>query len=127
MPAFVSAALAGEPVTVHGDGEQTRDFTYVGSVCDVLTEAVRGRITSDRPGEPGLRRPLVAARAARRTLEAILGRPIERRHVDPRPGDVRDSQADQTNLRALFPAVVPVELDEGLRRTVEWFRSGEIV
>ena len=39
VPAFVAAALAGEPVTVHGDGEQTRDFTYVGSVCEVITDA----------------------------------------------------------------------------------------
>src|SRR5688572_21606592 len=125
VPAFVSAALADEPVTIHGDGEQTRDFTYIGSVCDVLVEPVRGRTTSDRPVNLafGSRSSLLDLVAA---LEAVLGRPIERRHVDPRPGDVRDSQADQTNLRALFGGVVPVALDEGLRRTVEWFRRGEI-
>jgi UDP-glucose 4-epimerase len=125
VPAFVSAALAGEAVTVHGDGGQTRDFTYIGSVCEVLAEAVRARTTSDRPvnlafgGRSSLLELLTV-------LEAMLGHPVERRHVDPRAGDVRDSQADQTNLRALFPAVVPVALDEGLRRTVAWFRTGAV-
>lgn len=125
VPAFVSAALAGEPVTVHGDGEQTRDFTYVGSVCEVITAAVVGRVSHDRPvnlafgGRSSLLEVL-------EILEGILGAPIERNHVDPRPGDVRDSQADQTRLRSLFPDVEPVPLEEGLRRTVEWFRTGVV-
>ncbi|MND01042.1 hypothetical protein D3C83_198720 [compost metagenome] len=56
-------------------------------------------------------------------LEEILGHPLEREHSDPRAGDVRDSQADQTRLRGLFPDLAPIELDDGLRRTVDWFRS----
>lgn len=123
VPAFVASALAGKPVTVHGDGRQTRDFTYVGSVCQVLAEAVTTGITSPRPVNLafGGRSSLLELLEA---LEAILGHPVERRHVAGRAGDVRDSQADQTNLRALFPTVVPVPLDEGLRRTVDWFRAG---
>ena len=125
VPAFVAAALAREPVTIHGDGGQTRDFTYIGSVCEVLTAAVQARVTSDRPVNLafGGRSSLLEVLDE---LEAILGVPVERQHVGPRPGDVRDSQADQTNLRALFPSIVPVELDEGLRRTVAWFRTGTV-
>lgn len=125
VPAFVAAALAGEPAVVHGDGGQTRDFTYVGTVCDVLATAVQDRIVSARPVNLafGSRSSLLDVLAR---LETILGEPIERTHVDPRAGDVRDSQADQSALRALFPAVVPVELDDGLQRTVEWFRTGAV-
>ena len=125
VPAFVSAALAEKPVTVHGDGEQTRDFTYVGSVCDVVAAAVRDQEVSDRPvnlafgGRSSLLQVLTL-------LESILGRPIERVHTAPRPGDVRDSQADQTSLRALFPSIDPVELYEGLHRTVAWFEEGTV-
>jgi UDP-glucose 4-epimerase len=125
VPAFVAAALAGEPAIVHGDGEQTRDFTYVGSVCAVLAAAVRGRTAHDRPvnlafgGRASLLELLTA-------LEGVLGQPIERRHVEPRAGDVRDSQADQARLRSLFPDIEPVALDEGLRRTVQWFRTGAV-
>jgi UDP-glucose 4-epimerase len=122
VPAFVAAALAGEPVTVHGDGSQTRDFTYVGTVCDVLTEAVVRRTTSPQPVNLafGGRSSLLELLGE---LEQVLGHPVERRHVGPRAGDVHDSQADQTNLRALFPTVDPVDLGEGLQRTVDWFRA----
>jgi UDP-glucose 4-epimerase len=125
VPAFVSAALAGEPVTVHGDGGQTRDFTYVGSVCDVIAAAVAGGVVHDAPvnlafgGRSSLLEVLVL-------LEGVLGHPIERVHTDPRAGDVRDSQADQTRLRSLFPDVEPVALEDGLRRTVDWFRTGNV-
>lgn len=122
IPAFVDAALAGRPVEVHGDGRQTRDFTFVDSVCQILTQAVVGRVHSDRPVNLafGGRVDLLTVLDI---LEGILGHPVERRHVDARPGDVRDSQADRTRLEALFPGVTPVPLEEGLRRTVDWFRS----
>lgn len=122
IPAFVSAAVSGRPLPVHGDGKQTRDFTYVGSVTGVITEAVRRRVTSTGPVNLafGSRRTLLDVITE---LEAILDRPLHAEHTAPRPGDVRDSQADQTRLRALFPDLEPVEFPEGLRATVEWFRS----
>jgi UDP-glucose 4-epimerase len=122
VPAFVSAALAGQPVTVHGDGGQTRDFTYVGSVCEVITAAVVGAVRHDRPVNLafGGRSSLLEVLDV---LEGIVGHPIERHHVATRAGDVRDSQADQARLRSLFPGVEPVALADGLQRTVDWFRS----
>jgi len=122
VPAFVSAALGGEPLPVHGDGGQTRDFTYVGSVVRVLVEAVRAG--AGAPGPVNLafggRSSLLEVIAA---LEAVLGTPLQRHHGPVRPGDVRDSQADQTLLRAMFPGIDPVPLEEGLRATVDWFRE----
>ena len=56
-------------------------------------------------------------------LEALLGRSLPRTHSEPRAGDVRDSQADQTRLHELFPDIEPVGLEEGLRATVEWFQG----
>jgi UDP-glucose 4-epimerase len=122
VPAFVDAALAGRPVEVHGDGRQTRDFTFVDTVCQILTQAVVGRVSCGRPVNLafGSRYSLLTVLD---TLEAILGRPVRRRHVEPRPGDVRDSQADRARLVDLFPEVTPVPLEDGLRRTVEWFLS----
>ena len=122
VPTFVDAALAGRPLPVHGDGRQTRDFTYVDSVCAVLCAAVVGRVGHPTPVNLafGGRASLLEVIAL---LEEILGHPLERDHSNPRPGDVRDSQADQTLLRALFPHLEPVELAEGLRRTVAWART----
>jgi UDP-glucose 4-epimerase len=122
VPAFVSAALAGRPVTVHGDGEQTRDFTYVGTVCQVIADAVQRRVTSEQPVNLafGTRTSLCSLLDL---LEEVIGRPVERHHVEQRAGDVRDSQADSSSLHSLFPDVVGVPLSIGLKNTVDWFSS----
>jgi len=124
VPAFVAAALAGDPLPVHGDGTQSRDFTYVGTVCEVLATASLRGVTHDGPVNLayGGRHTLLDVIAE---LEAILGRPLERDHQPTRAGDVPHSQADSTLLGSLFPEVVPVGLTEGLRATVDWFRSVE--
>ena len=122
VPAFVDAALRGVPLTVHGDGEQTRDFTYVGTVSRVLADAVVHKVTDLDPvnlafgGRISLN-TLVGA------LASILGVRLEVEHVSPRAGDVRDSQADNSRLLTHFPDVTPAPLTEGLAATVEWFRS----
>ena len=121
VPAFVAALSEGRPLPVHGDGRQTRDFTYVGTVCAVIAEALRRRVTSPTPVNLafGSRVSLLEVVAE---LEGVVGRRLEVEHQAPRPGDVRDSQADTTRLRQLFPDVKPVGLTEGLAATVEWFR-----
>lgn len=122
VPAFVSAALAGRPLPVHGDGKQSRDFTYVESVARVITAAVTGRITSADPVNLafGSRTDLLGVVVL---LEEILGRSLPVEHLEPRAGDVRHSQADSTHLLELFGHVEPVSLEEGLRATVEWFEA----
>lgn len=122
IPAFVSAALEGRPVPVHGDGLQSRDFTYVDSVAAVITDAVVRRVASETPVNLafGSRATLLEVLEA---LEALLGTELPREHLEPRVGDVRHSQADQTRLRELFPDVEPVAFDQGLKATVEWWRS----
>jgi UDP-glucose 4-epimerase len=122
VPAFVSSALAGRPMTVHGDGSQTRDFTFVGTVAAVLSDAIRRRVVDSEPLNLayGSRVSLLDVIA---TLENILGRDLPREHVAVRAGDVQHSQADQTRLRAMFPAINPVPLPEGLRATVAWFQE----
>ena len=57
-------------------------------------------------------------------LEELVGRPLEVEHTEARVGDVRHSQADSTRLRELFPDVVPDDLRDALRATLDWFRAG---
>lgn len=122
VPAFVDAALRGEALPVHGDGGQTRDFTYVGSVVAVIVDAIRRRVTHPIAVNLafGSRTSLLGLIGE---LEAILGTRLRREHQPPRAGDVRDSQADQTALRSLFAGIEPVGLADGLRDTVDWFRA----
>jgi UDP-glucose 4-epimerase len=121
VPAFLEAALQGQPVTIHGDGLQTRDFTYVGTVSRVLADAVVGRATFDGPVNLafGTRSSLLELVTL---LEGLLDHPIQRKHVEPRRGDVRDSQASSERLRSLFPAVKATDLSAGLRETLAWFQ-----
>ncbi|KAB8187250.1 NAD-dependent epimerase/dehydratase family protein [Microbispora catharanthi] len=122
IPAFVSAALAGRPVPINGDGRQARDFTYVGSVVDVITDAAVRRVTGDTPVNLafGTRVSLLHLKDA---LAAVLGRPVEAEFLPPRAGDIRESQASARLLLDRFPGVRPVPLEEGLRLTVTWFEK----
>jgi UDP-glucose 4-epimerase len=122
IPAFIDAALAGLPLPVHGDGTQSRDYTYVESVTSVLREAVLRRVSSPQPVNLafGSRTTLLDAIAL---LGEILGRPLDVEHLPLRPGDVPHSQADAHRLRSLFPDLSPVPLRTGLERTVAWFEG----
>lgn len=121
IPAFVDAALRGAPLQVHGGGDQTRDFTYVGTVTEAIMRAVMGRVVSPEPVNLafGTRTSLNEVIGL---IEDILGRRLERDELPPRPGDVAHSQADCDRLRQLLPELQPVALTEGLRTTVEWSR-----
>ncbi|MER5646573.1 NAD-dependent epimerase/dehydratase family protein [Streptosporangium sp. NPDC002524] len=125
IPAFVSAALRGEPVPLHGDGGQARDFTYVRSVTEVLTDAAARQVTSAKPVNLafGTR---VSLRHLMDLLAEIVGRVVEPVSLPPRRGDIRESQASSRLLRELFPDVRPVSLEDGLRTTVAWFEKGRV-
>jgi len=122
IPAFVDAALAGQPVTVHGDGTQSRDFTYVGTVTATIVEAILGQVTSPVPVNLAFGSRISLLETLDK-LETIIGRPIERTHIETRAGDVPHSQADNTRLMALFPDLKPVAFDQGLVATVEWMQQ----
>lgn len=119
IPAFVAAAINGAPLPVNGTGEQSRDFTYVRTVVDVIDDALVRGVAS-----PG---PVNLAFGTRTTmldvidkLEQSLGRELKRQHAPDRAGDVPHSQADHSLLDDLFPSIVPTPLDDGLRETIEW-------
>lgn len=122
VPQFISQALTGETLTVHGDGEQSRDFTFVDTVTETLSLAARERISSPDPVNLafGTRHTLLDVISR---LEKILGRTLPVEHASSRAGDVRHSQADQTRLRALVQTVEPVDLDTGLAATVQWMKQ----
>ncbi len=117
VPLFIRAIAAGEPVTVFGDGEQSRDFTYVANVLDATLRAAAaagasGRIFNVAAGSPA------SVNTVADTIGRILDRPVERRFAPPRPGDIRDSWADVNAARETLGYEPSVELDEGLRRTI---------
>ncbi len=121
VPRFVDAALAGRPAEVHGDGEQSRDFTYVGTVVRVLDQALARTVVADGPVNLAFGSRITLLEVLDE-LEHLLGHPVERRHVEPRVGDVRHSQADASCLHELFPLIQPISFAVGLARTLDWYR-----
>jgi nucleoside-diphosphate-sugar epimerase len=119
VPLFVTAIGRGEPITIEGDGEQSRDFTYVSNVVDASISAaeaggVSGRIFNVSSGSPATVNQLADA------IGRIAGTAVERTFAPPRTGDIRDSWADIGAARDALAYDPRVDLDEGLRQTVEY-------
>ncbi len=118
IPLFTTAISAGEPVTIFGDGEQRRDFTYVTNVVDGTVRAAEaanasGKIFNVAASSPASVNDVAAA------IGSVLGKPVEKRFEPPRVGDIRDSWADISAARELLGWEPTVGLEEGLRRTIE--------
>jgi nucleoside-diphosphate-sugar epimerase len=119
---FVKALVEGEAPVIYGDGEQTRDFTYIANVVDGVLRAchapgVSGEVINVATGER------ISLNQLFSVVRRLTGAPVQPRYADPRTGDVRDSQADITRARQLLDYDVRVPLEEGLRRTLAWFRE----
>lgn len=122
VPAFTHAALSGAALQIHGDGTQSRDFTYVGTLTDVIVDAVLRRVSHDTAVNLAFGSRVSLNELIER-LVALLGHDVEADNVAARAGDVPHTQADNTLLRTLFPDVDPVGLDEGLSATLDWMRT----
>ena len=122
IPIFTDALLADRPLPVNGDGTQTRDFVYVGTVAGVLLTSVLHGMSHPEPVNVALGTETSLLQLVEQ-LELAVGRPAEVRFQPPRSGEIAQSLADDTMLRSLFPDLDPVPLDVGLRETVAWFRA----
>jgi UDP-glucose 4-epimerase len=122
IPIFLRQLRDGRRMTVYGDGGQTRDFTFVADVVDGLLRAgaapgVSGRVYNLAGGRP------VSVADMGRALARLCGKPAEFDFLPPRPGDIRDSFADVSAARRDLGFGTSVPLEEGLRRTLEWFAT----
>ena len=118
VPLFITAIAAGDPITIFGDGEQSRDFTYVANVIDATLRAANadgasGRIFNVAAGTPA------SVNTVAETIGRILGKPVNANFAPPRPGDIRDSWADVTAAKDVLGYEPSVNLEQGLHRTIE--------
>ncbi|AXH96874.1 NAD-dependent epimerase/dehydratase family protein [Ornithinimicrobium avium] len=122
VPLFIDRLLRGLPLPINGDGSQSRDFTYVGSVCRIVLDAIERRVTSTSPVNLAFGGSTTILELAQLLGELAQVEPVLE-HRQPRAGDVPASQADDALLRALFPEQEPVELRAGLEATLQWFNA----
>ena len=122
VPKWLWKAMTGQVIEVHGDGTQTRDFTYVDSVIDVLVDAVERQVSLDTPVNLAFGRRHSLLDVLER-IERLLGVTPRVEFVPPRVGDVKNSENDPALLRSVFPSVEPVDLDPALERTAAWLEG----
>jgi nucleoside-diphosphate-sugar epimerase len=119
---FATALLEGRAPTIYGNGEQTRDFTYVANVVDGVLSACEA---PDASGE--VINVATGGRISLNTLfdemRRLIGADVKPNYAQFRAGDVRDSQADIAKATRLLGYKPAISFEEGLRRTVEWYRT----
>jgi nucleoside-diphosphate-sugar epimerase len=118
VPLFITKIAAGEQIDVYGDGEQSRDFTFVANVVDATirggdAKGASGEIFNVAAGSPA------SVNHVAETIGSIVGKPVRRRELQRRAGDLRDSWADLTKSSRVLGYEPHINLEEGLRRTVE--------
>jgi UDP-N-acetylglucosamine/UDP-N-acetyl-alpha-D-glucosaminouronate 4-epimerase len=120
VPKFLTEIAAGQPAPIYGDGEQRRDFTYIGNVVDANLLAAdsangNGRVLNIATGQS------VTVNELAEAIGSVLGREVEREYLPPRPGEIPASWADTTAAQEALGWQPKVGLKEGLRRTAESF------
>lgn len=118
VPAFLNAALNGDALVIEGDGQQTRDFTYIDTVTSVLCQAAVNKVSSPEPVNLALGTRRSIMDLAHLVIDVVGAGKVQ--HVAPRTGDVRDSQAASERLRRLFPKVAATPLPQGIATTAAW-------
>lgn len=119
IPKFLDAAMNRRAVIVEGDGTQSRDFTFVETVCSVLLSAAERRLVSPDPVNLAYE-TRVSLLELLNIIEEELGHAVAREFARPRVGDVKASQADSERVMELFGEISPVGLRDGLRATIDW-------
>ncbi|MGH9311010.1 MAG: SDR family oxidoreductase, partial [Vicinamibacterales bacterium] len=119
---FATAVLENRPPTIYGDGEQTRDFTYVANVVDGVLRACEaprasGEVINVATGGR------ISLNDLFDVMRKLVGADVRPRYAEARAGDVRDSQADITRARELLGYQPIVSFEDGLRQTIDWYRS----
>jgi UDP-glucose 4-epimerase len=122
IPAFVTAILKDEPPTIYGDGEQSRDFTYIDNVVEANLLAARakhtkGEVINVACGEA------VTVNAIIALINELVGKNIKPTYTDPRPGDVKHSLADITLAEKLISYKTKVPFKQGLQLAIDWYRE----
>ncbi len=122
IPAFVTAILKDEPPTIYGDGEQSRDFTYIDNVVEANLLAARakqtkGEVINVACGEA------VTVNAIIDIINELLSKNINPNYTDPRPGDVKHSLADITLAEKLISYKTKVPFKQGLKLAINWYRD----
>jgi UDP-glucose 4-epimerase len=122
VPIFITRLLKGERPTIYGDGEQSRDFTYIDNAVEANLAAVKSAKAAGKVVNVACGKRYTLNELARK-LSGLTQTDIEPIYDDPRPGDIMHSLGDITAARDLLGYDPRITFEEGLKKTVAWFRA----
>lgn len=122
IPKWLFKIMTGQTLTIHGDGLQTRDFTFVDSVVDVIVDALHRRVNCPSPVNLAFGQSLSLLDLLAR-MEDLLGKVARVDFSMPRPGDVQTSRNNPAKLHSMFPSVKPPNFDMALGCTADWIKN----
>jgi UDP-glucose 4-epimerase len=122
IPKFIKAMLKGKQPVIYGDGEQSRDFTYIQNTIEVNIRATEADCPPGVVMNSAVHQRITLNQLVEK-INAYLGTNIQPIYTDPRPGDVKHSFADITRLKEYLDYEPSVLFDEGLARTIEWYKA----
>jgi UDP-glucose 4-epimerase len=122
IPAFVSAILREEPPTIYGDGEQTRDFTYIDNVVHANRLAAEAKVTHGEVINAACGNAVTVNQVIS-LINELLGKNVKPNHVPDRAGDIKHSLADISLAKKVIGYEPIVSFDEGLRQAIDWYRE----
>ena len=121
IPKWIWKLINGQRIEIFGDGEHSRDFTYIETVISVLIDGMKSNLSHPSPINLAF-----GSRITLNQLVSILKKSfpaLESIHQDNRIGDVRNSQNDPKLLRSIFPDIEPIDFETSIARTLDWYRT----
>jgi UDP-glucose 4-epimerase len=121
IPKWIMLATQNKQISIHGNGSQTRDFTYVGSLIDILSLEI-----SNNLGFTGVVNLAHGHRVSLNQLVSLIASEfpnLKFKYDGIRQGDVQDSQNDPTLLNSKYPNIQPISFEDGLLKTINWYRE----
>ena len=124
LPKWISKCMKGEEIEVFGDGEQTRDFTYVGTVVNVIIDCISNQVLHPEPVNLAYGNNISMNKVIQQLKSSFPD--LRVKYLSPRSGDVLHSKNDPKLLQSLYPNVNVEKFENSLQETINWFRKSKI-
>ena len=124
LPKWISKCIKGDEIEVYGDGEQTRDFTYVGTVIDIIINCISKKVLHPEPVNLAYGNNISMNKVIQQLKSSFPD--LRVKYLSPRSGDVLHSKNDPKLLQSLYPNVNVEKFETSLQETINWFKKSKI-
>jgi UDP-glucose 4-epimerase len=124
LPKWISKCIKGDAIEIFGDGEQTRDFTYVGTVTKIITDCISNTVLHPEPVNLAYGNNISLNQVTDLLKNDFPD--LKVKHLSPRDGDVLHSKNNPKLIKSLYPNINVEKFETSLQETIKWFKSAKI-